>query len=107
MPEDRVLEFHNFRLDVSARSLTRDGELVPLPPKIVETLILLAENPGKTILKDELMEKVWPGTFVEEGSLARNISILRKALGDSSDDQQWIKTVPKRGYCFVAPVSAH
>jgi DNA-binding response OmpR family regulator len=54
MPEDRVLEFHNFRLDVSARSLTRDGELVPLAPKIVETLILLAENPGKTILKERL-----------------------------------------------------
>jgi TolB-like protein/DNA-binding winged helix-turn-helix (wHTH) protein/Tfp pilus assembly protein PilF len=100
MPRDRVLELGEFRVDVAGRSLSRGGELVSLPPKAVETLILLAENQGKTVLKEELMEAVWPGTFVEEGSLTQNISILRKALGDP----QWIKTVPKRGYCFVGPV---
>jgi TolB-like protein/DNA-binding winged helix-turn-helix (wHTH) protein/Tfp pilus assembly protein PilF len=104
MPGDRVLEFGSFRLDVSGRSLTRGGELVPLPPKAIETLTVLAENQGKTVRKEELLEKVWPGTFVEEGSLTQNVSILRKALGDSSDDQKWIRTIPKRGYCFVAPV---
>jgi len=101
MSRDRLLVFGNYRLDVSGRSLTRDGEFVALPPKAVETLILLAENQGKTVLKEELLEKVWPETFVEEGSLTQAISILRKALGES---QQWIRTIPKRGYCFVAPV---
>jgi len=104
MPGDRVLEFGSFRLDLSGRTLSRDGEMVSLPPKAIETLVLLAENQGKTMRKEELLEKVWPGTFVEEGSLSQNISILRKALGDSTDDQKWIRTVPKRGYCFVAPV---
>ena len=101
MSRDRILVFGSFRLDVSGRSLTRDGEFVALPPKAVETLIVLAENQGKTVLKEELLEKVWPGVFVEEGSLTQAISILRKALGEG---QQWIRTVPKRGYCFVAPV---
>src|SRR5207244_1444121 len=104
MSRDRVLVFGSFRLDVAGRSLTRDGEFVSLPPKAVETLILLAENQGKTVLKEELLETVWPEIFVEEGSLTQAVSILRKALGESADGQQWIRTVPKRGYCFVAPV---
>ncbi|MEA2238880.1 MAG: hypothetical protein QOC81_3604 [Thermoanaerobaculia bacterium] len=104
--EDRVLAFGSFRLDVVGRSLTRDGQFVALPPKAVEALILLAQNQGRTVLKEELLEKVWPETFVEEGSLTQAISILRKALGEGDDGQQWIRTVPKRGYCFVAPVRA-
>lgn len=104
MPGDRILEFGSFRLDVSGRSLRQNGQLVSLPPKAIETLVFLVENQGKTVRKEELLEKVWPGTFVEEGSLTQNISLLRKALGDSSDDQKWIRTIPKRGYCFVAPV---
>jgi TolB-like protein/DNA-binding winged helix-turn-helix (wHTH) protein/Tfp pilus assembly protein PilF len=104
MPRDRVLALDEFRLDVMGRSLTRRGELVALPPKVVETLILLAENQGRTLSKEELIEQVWPGTFVEEGSLTQNISILRKALGESGDGQPWIRTIPKRGYCFVGPV---
>lgn len=92
-----------FRVDVGGRSLSRGGEPVALPPKAVETLILLAENRGKTVLKEELLETVWAGTFVEEGSLTQTVSILRKAL-DRNDGQQWIRTVPKRGYCYVGPV---
>jgi TolB-like protein/DNA-binding winged helix-turn-helix (wHTH) protein/Tfp pilus assembly protein PilF len=104
MPRDRVLALGEFRVDVVGKSLTREGVLVPLPPKVVETLILLAENPGRTVLKEELLEKIWPGTFVEEGSLTQNISILRKALGKRGDGEQWIRTIPKRGYCFIGPV---
>jgi len=104
MPRDRVLELGEFRLDVAGRSVSRRGEVVALPPKVVETLILLVENPGKTVLKEELLETVWAGTFVEEGSLTQAISILRKALGERSDGQQWIRTIPKRGYCYVGPV---
>ncbi|HEV7242667.1 MAG TPA: tetratricopeptide repeat protein [Thermoanaerobaculia bacterium] len=106
MPRDRVLELGEFRVDVAGRSVSRRGEVVALPPKAVETLILLAENPGKTVLKEELLDTVWAGTFVEEGSLTQAISILRKALGERSDGQQWIRTIPKRGYCYVGPVGA-
>src|SRR5712692_3521972 len=98
MSGDRVLPLGGYLLDVNARSLTRDGQPVALPPKAVDTLILLVERQGQTVLKEELLERVWPDTFVEEGSLAQNISILRKTLGD------WIRTVPKRGYCYVGPV---
>ena len=101
-----VLEFDSFRLDVAVRSLTHKGELVPLPPKAVEMLIFLAENRGRTVLKQNLIDKVWPDTFVEEGAVAQNISILRKALADGGGDPQWIRTVPKRGYCFVPPMPA-
>ena len=97
MPD--VLELGEFRVDVTGRSVSRRGELVALPPKAVETLILLAENPGKTLRKEELLETVWAGTFVEEGSLTQTISVLRKALGAES-----IRTIPKRGYCYVGPV---
>jgi TolB-like protein/DNA-binding winged helix-turn-helix (wHTH) protein/Tfp pilus assembly protein PilF len=105
MPRDRVLELGEFRVDVAGRSVSRRGEVVALPPKAVATLILLAENPGKTVLKEELLETVWAGTFVEEGSLTQAISILRKALGERGDGQQWIRTIPKRGYCYVGPVT--
>lgn len=104
MPGDRVLELGEFRVDVAGRSVSRRGEVVALPPKAVETLILLAERPGKTVLKEELIETVWAGTFVEEGSLTQTISILRKALGEGNDGRQWIRTIPKRGYCYVGPV---
>lgn len=104
MSRDRVLELGEFRLDVAGRSVSRLGEPVALPPKAVDTLILLAERPGKTVLKEELLETVWAGTFVEEGSLTQAISILRKALGERSDGQQWIRTIPKRGYCYAGPV---
>ncbi|MBT1558347.1 winged helix-turn-helix domain-containing protein, partial [Klebsiella pneumoniae] len=68
------------------------GEIVPLTPKAVETLLALVEHHGHVLTKDELMERVWPETFVEESGLARNVSVLRKALGKG-----YIETVPKRG----------
>jgi len=89
---------------------------VPLPPKAAETLTVLVQNAGTLIDKEELLQKVWHDAFVEEGSLTRTISILRKALGEGSDGQEYIATVSKRGYRFTAkvtemaeprPVSAH
>lgn len=106
MSGNQVLAFHSFRIDAAARSLTCNGELVALPPKAVEILTLLAERRGQTVLKQELVDRVWPDTFIEEGAVAQNISLLRKALADSGGDPQWIRTVPKRGYCFVAPPSS-
>jgi len=96
--------FGDFRLDGAERRLLRSGAPIPLPPKILDTLLLLVENAGHLVEKDEFMKQLWPGTFVGEDALARNISILRKALGESSDSQSFIATVPTRGYRFVAPV---
>src|SRR5208282_1269069 len=96
--------FGDCSLDVSERRLLRKGVPVPLAPRVFDTLVLLVENAGHLIEKEEFMEKLWPGTFVGEDALARNISILRKALGDSSDSQALIVTVPTRGYRFEATV---
>src|SRR5690348_1926489 len=95
-------EFGPYRVDAVERRLLRGGAPVPLTPKAFETLLALVENAGRGLGKDELLQRVWPDTFVEEGSLTRNISVLRKVLGD--ENGEYIETVPKRGYRFVAPV---
>ena len=97
-------EFGPFRLDLSERLLARNGKAVPLAPKLFETLVILVENSGHTLEKDELMKRLWPDTFVEESSLAQNIFQLRKALSDDNLHRQYIETVPKRGYRFSADV---
>src|SRR6185295_11036423 len=86
------------------RLLLRDGVPVPLTPKALDTLLVLVENTGRLLDKEDLMKRVWPDTFVEEAGLTRNISSLRKALFDDSAAQQYIETVPKRGYRFTAAV---
>ncbi len=97
-------EFGHFRIDLTERVLLRDGRPVQLTPKAFETLHVLVQNCGHVVEKDELMNRVWPDTFVEEVGLARNISALRKVLEDGSDQHQYIDTVPKRGYRFRAEV---
>lgn len=93
-----------FRLIPAEQQLFRDGTPIPLTPKAFETLVVLVENAGHVLDKDELLKRVWPDTFVEEATLARNISTLRRALGDSVESEEYIQTVPKRGYRFVAEV---
>jgi TolB-like protein/DNA-binding winged helix-turn-helix (wHTH) protein/Tfp pilus assembly protein PilF len=100
----RRYEFGCFVMDPDKRLLYREGELVSLAPKILETLLVLIENRGRVLTKDELLSQVWGDTIVEEGGLTRNISILRKALGERPDEHQFIVTVPARGYQFVAEV---
>ena len=97
--------FGAFRLDAGERVLLM-GErgVVPLTPKAFDTLLVLVENSGHVIGKEELMRRVWPDSFVEENNLAQNISMLRKALGEDSGGQKYIETVPKRGYRFAAEV---
>ncbi|HWP83559.1 MAG TPA: winged helix-turn-helix domain-containing protein [Terriglobia bacterium] len=102
----QVLLFGPFRLDVNQRLLFRGAEEVPLTPKVFDTLLVLVEHHGRVLDKDYLMRTLWPNSFVEEGSLARNISLLRKTLGESPDDQKYIQTIPRRGYRFLAPVEA-
>src|SRR5437763_16392833 len=100
-------EFGPFRLCASERLLLRDGQPVPLPPKVFDTLLTLIENSGRLLEKDALMTRLWPDTFVEEPTLARNISGLRKALGESTTEQKFIETVPKRGYRFTGDVKCN
>src|SRR6185436_7077348 len=78
--------------------------VVSLTPKLVDTLFLLVENNGHVLSKDQLMDSLWPNTFVEESSLTQNISLLRKALAETGETQQYIETIPKRGYRFVGEV---
>ncbi len=99
-----VYEFGPFHLDTSQRLLLRAGELVPLAPKTIDTLLVLVAHRGQVVEKEELIRLVWPDTVVEEGGLAKNISLLRKALGDDAEDSRYIETIPKRGYRFVAEV---
>jgi hypothetical protein len=88
--------FGSYRFDVAKRLLFRDGELVSLSPKALDVLAVLLEDRGEVVDKADLLRRAWPDTTVEEVGLARNISLLRKDLGD------WIETVPKKGYRFVA-----
>src|SRR5262249_29289350 len=97
-------EFGPFRLDPGRRLLLRDVEPLPLRPKAFDTLLVLVQNSGRVRNKDELMQAVWGDTIVEEGGLTRNISVLRKTLGESPDHHRYIVTAPGRGYCFVATV---
>jgi len=98
-------EFGPFSIDVGERMLRRDGRPVPLTPKAFDVLAALLEQPGRLISKEELLQKVWPDTFVEESNLAYNVFALRKALGDTADNGQYIETVAKRGYRFTAALT--
>ena len=96
-----IYRFDEFELDPSSRTFSRDGERISLFPKAFEILIYLVANPGRVVTKEEIFKAVWPESFVEEGNLARQVSSLRKALGDRAD---CIVTVPGRGYQFAASV---
>ena len=96
--------FDTFRLDPQRRLLLHLDAPVPLTPKAFTTLLFLVQNSGRIIGKDELMQVVWPDSFVEEVGLARNISVLRKALGEGSNGNRYIVTIPGQGYSFVAEV---
>ena len=99
-----VFHFESFQLDVAERRLLRAGELVPLRAKVFDTLCLLVENHGRLLRKDELMQRLWPDSVVEDNNLDHNISKLRSALQDGSNGQKFIETVPRQGYRFVANV---
>lgn len=96
--------FLDFELNESDFCLTRRGKRIALEPKALRVLIALASRAGHLVEKQELLESVWPNTFVEENTLTRTIGILRRTLGDSSRDSRVIETVPTRGYRFVAPL---
>jgi DNA-binding winged helix-turn-helix (wHTH) protein/tetratricopeptide (TPR) repeat protein len=99
----RFYDFGPFRIDASQRLLTRDGTEISLTPKAFDTLLLLVRSNGQIVEKVELLQSVWPNAFVEEATLAQNVFTIRKALG-GNEAEQYIQTIPKRGYRFVASV---
>jgi len=99
-----LYEFGPFRVDPEKETLLRSGEPVPLTPKTFQILLVLVRNHQVVVTKDDLMKTVWPDTFVEEANLSRNIFLLRKALGETPKDHQYIVTIPGRGYRFAEDV---
>jgi len=103
--QSQIYEFEEFRLDAAKRLLLRgDEEIIPLTPKIFDTLLYLVRNNGKVIEKDVLMHEIWTDTIVEENNLNKNISVLRRVLGEKPGEHHFIVTVPGHGYKFVAEV---
>lgn len=98
-------EFGPFRLDLEERLLSSPEGDIPLAFKIFETLVLLIENKGRIVKKEEMMKKLWPDRYVEESNVSQNVFMLRKILGDSSGNDQYIENIPRRGYRFIATVN--
>src|SRR5215831_18031366 len=97
-------EFGPFRVEEASLLLFRDGQPLPLQPKAVETLIALIQHGGQLVKKDDLIRIVWSDRIVDESNLSQNIYLLRKTLGVESNGQNYIETVPRRGYRFVGEV---
>jgi DNA-binding winged helix-turn-helix (wHTH) protein len=100
-----IYEFGPFRLIPEERQLLRDNQAVSLTPKAFDLLVVLVENSGHLIEKGELLKRIWPDSFVEEANLTVNMSALRRALGEGPNEHQYVETVPRRGYRFVASVN--
>src|ERR1044072_3258957 len=102
--DSKIYEFSGFRLEQAQQRLLYRGEPVALKPKILDLLLFLIQSRGQLIAKDDLMREVWPDTIVEENNITVSMSILRKTLGEDRHKPQFIETVPRRGYRFVAEV---
>lgn len=106
MPEERQIQFGPFRLDLDNARLWRDQEALRVAPKAFAVLHYLAERAGRLVTKDNLFQAVWPGVVVGDAALTICIRELRKVLGESPKAPQYIETVHKRGYRFIAAVTA-
>ena len=104
MKEKHLYSFGEFNLNVEDHTLSRNGENVPVTPKMFDLLLVLVQNPRRVLKKDFLLQSVWPDSFVEEGNITFNIRQLRKALGDDAQTPTYIETVQRRGYRFLMPV---
>src|SRR5882762_5963441 len=102
--QQRFYEFGPFRLDATGHQLFQNEERLTLTRKACEVLMLMVQHPGETLSKDDFLKAVWADRFVEEGILTVHISALRKILGESNGGAQFIETVPRVGYRFVAQV---
>ena len=102
----RYYEFDEYKVDARRRILFKNGERVQLSSRIFDLLLVLVQNEGRILAHDELLEKVWEGMFVEQSNLKKSVSALRQILGERPDEGLYIKTIPRRGYSFVADVHA-
>src|SRR5262249_9263266 len=102
---DQVYRFGEFRLEPAERRLLRNGETISLTPKAFDTLVFLVERAGHLVEKEELMKALWPDSFVEDTNLAQQVFTLRKVLGETDEGGQFIETVARKGFRFVAPVT--
>src|SRR5499433_850049 len=100
-----LYHFGPYTLDPRKRTVSRQGLLVSLTPKAFDLLLFFAQNPNRVITKDELLKAVWADSFVEEGNLTQNVFLLRRALGQKSEDSGLIVTIPRRGYQFAGDVA--
>ena len=103
-PSRHVYAFGPYRLDQPEHRLLRDEQTIPLSPKAFDLLVALVSRAGHLVTKEELLQEVWPGTFVEEANLSYTVSLLRKALGDEREPHRYVETVPKRGYRFIGVI---
>src|ERR1700728_4423562 len=104
MKAEGAFQFEKFQVDALARTLRREEAIVTLNRRAFDLLVYLVQNPGKVVSRDELLKNVWSDTFVDENSLAQSISALRRALEEKPGDNNYIVTLPGRGYQFVSPV---
>ena len=106
MPGKQVYEFGPYRVDVALSRVERAGAAIPLPPKAFDLLVLLARNPDRVVGKSELIDTLWPNTFVDDANLTQHVYTLRKALGDQPDGRPYIETVARRGYRLAAVLAS-
>src|SRR5215207_4939600 len=106
MPTAASYKFGAFVVDGGAYRLLREGENVPLSPKIIDLLLFLAARPSVLVSKEELFRALWPDVAVTDNALTQVVSELRQALGDDPSDPRFVQTVARRGYRFIAAVTA-
>src|SRR5215471_18392641 len=104
MKTQEIFKFGPYRLQPAERLLLRNGEPVTLTAKVFDLLVVLVENSGTLLERETLLKTLWPDSFIEENNLTVNVSTLRKILAEGGGPTQYIETVPKRGYRFVADV---
>ncbi len=101
---NQIISFAEFELDPARRRLLREGKTLPLNAKAFDLLVYLAENAGRVVTKDEIMDAVWANQYVEEANLKVQMSALRKALGERRDEHRFLITIPGKGYKFIADI---
>ena len=106
-PSAREYVFGPFRLDTIVHQLFREDQPIVLSPKVFDLLLVLIANRHRVVEKADLLKQVWPDSFASDDSLIQAVSVVRRALGDDSANAEYIATIPKRGYRFIAPVLEH
>src|ERR1700689_1937716 len=104
MKAGEIFQFGKFQIDGRARTVRREKAIVTLNSRSFDVLLYFVQNPGRVLAREEMLKNVWPDAFVDEHSLAQSISVLRRALEEKPGDNNYIVTLPGRGYQFVTPV---